>query len=91
MRTKSKNLLRDTCIFTDGRKSKVYSGTRTRYKGYVDSEGYHIGLTIIYTLNKKLDSIGFYDPDKKLRDRRIGHWKYYDENGTIQAEQIIIK
>jgi len=85
MRTKNISPYRETCTFRYDKK--------ILFKGYVDKEGFYVGLTIIYHRNNVLQSIGYYDDVKRniFTTRRIGLWKEYDKTGTLNKEQIYIK
>lgn len=62
------------------------------FKGYVDENGFHMGPTIFYNINGTLFQICSYDPNIPIgQNRRVGHWKYYDQNGVITNETIYIR
>jgi len=94
MRTKNINPHRTTCTFIDGRNDNSYI-IGSDYKGYMDINGFFVGLTIIYYSNGKLHSIGSYEdtnPNRNLsNNRRINLWKEYDSNGILSEEIIYIK
>lgn len=89
MRNKPINTLREKYTFKDCRRE--YNGG-VAFKGYCDEDGYFMGLTILYNLNGKLMSIGSYTDNPQItRNRKIGYWKDYDENGNLQMETIHIR
>jgi len=62
------------------------------FKGYVDKEGFYVGLIMMYHATGELRAIGHYDETNRLAfDRRIGHWKFFKKEGTLYTEEIYIK
>lgn len=98
IKNKNINPLRHICKFVDGRKDSTFYKTRTAFKGYM-KDGYYCGLTIIYYVNGGLCAVGNYSNNTEhgnllglglLANRKIDLWKYYNQNGTINQEELHI-